>query len=68
MHHGKKLVLGAYSFILLSLISTSLNVKALTFEKLPAVQKSNQWSVQVGEAEKGKDQPNQPKENLILTH
>lgn len=50
-----KLVFGACSFILLSFISTSLKVEALTFERLPIVQKSNQWSVQVGEAEKGKD-------------
>jgi hypothetical protein len=51
----KRLVLVACSFLLLSFISTSLKVEALTFEKLPIVQKSNQWSVQVGEAEKGKD-------------
>lgn len=51
----KKLVFGACSLLLLSLFSTSLNVEALTFEKLPIIQKSNQWSVQVGEAEKGKD-------------
>ncbi|WP_228460247.1 hypothetical protein [Cytobacillus dafuensis] len=51
----KKLVLGACSFILLFFISTVLKVEAITFEKLPIVQKSNQWSVQIGEAEKGKD-------------
>ncbi|WP_284951690.1 hypothetical protein [Cytobacillus oceanisediminis] len=38
---------------MLSLFSTS--AEALTFEKLPIVQKSDQWSVQVGEADKGKD-------------
>lgn len=51
----KKLVLGACSFLLLFFISTSLKVEALTFERLPIIQKSNQWSVQIGEAEKGND-------------
>lgn len=50
-----KFTLGTFTFLLLSFISISLDVKALTFEKLPIVQKSNQWSVQIGEAEKGKD-------------
>ncbi|RBP84927.1 hypothetical protein DFO70_1491 [Cytobacillus firmus] len=38
---------------MLSLFSTPAD--ALTFEKLPIVKKSDQWSVQVGEAKKGKD-------------
>lgn len=45
----KNLVIGVYSLLMLSFISTSVEVKALTFEKLPIVQKSNQWSVKVGE-------------------
>lgn len=44
--------------ILLSLafvLGSSIQVHALTFDTLPKVQKSNQWSVQVGEAKQGKD-------------
>lgn len=51
----KKLILGTSTFLLFSFISMSLDAKALTFEKLPIAQKSKQWSVQIGEAEKGKD-------------
>jgi hypothetical protein len=49
----KKFLLGFITLILLSFFSTSAD--ALTFEKLPIAQKSKQWSVKVGEADKGKD-------------
>lgn len=37
---------------MLSFVSTCVEAKALTLERLPVVQKSNQWSVQLGEPEK----------------
>ncbi|WP_456276386.1 hypothetical protein [Bacillus sp. AK128] len=43
----------AIIFSLLFVFSCSQHVKALTFEKLPTKQTSEQWSVQVGEAKKG---------------
>lgn len=47
-----------FAICLLSLLfisSTTLEAKALTFDKLPTKQTSNQWSVQIGEAEQGED-------------
>ncbi|SEM74940.1 hypothetical protein SAMN05192533_105182 [Mesobacillus persicus] len=51
----KKLFLCISMLLLTSFISTSLAAEALIFEKLPQAQKSKQWAVHVGEAEKEKD-------------
>jgi hypothetical protein len=51
----KKLILGTTAFLFISFFSVYNDVEALTFDTLPIVQKSSQWSVQVGVAEKGKD-------------
>jgi hypothetical protein len=51
----KKLILGTTAFLFISFFSAYYDVEALTFDTLPIVQKSSQWSVQVGVAEKGKD-------------
>jgi hypothetical protein len=48
-------VLGISICLSLVLVCTTIDTKALTFKKLPIIQTSTQWSVQVGEAEKGTD-------------
>lgn len=47
----KKSILATCTLLFLLCISSSLDTKALTFNKLPTKQTSKQWSVQVGEAE-----------------
>ncbi|MCM3444144.1 hypothetical protein AB3Z07_26845 (plasmid) [Metabacillus halosaccharovorans] len=51
----KRFSISICSLLLLLIVATSLEAKALTFEELPVKQSSKQWSVQIGEAEKGKD-------------
>lgn len=50
----KKSIIATCTLLFLFFVSTSLETKALTFDKLPTKQTSKQWSVQVGEAEQGK--------------
>ena len=50
----KKIFL-VYLLSLLFMLSTAIEATALTFDKLPKKQTSNQWSVQVEEAEQGED-------------
>ena len=45
----------ALAFFCVFTIGPSFQVQALTFEQLPTEQKSNQWSVQIGEAKQGED-------------
>ncbi|MCV9887121.1 hypothetical protein [Metabacillus halosaccharovorans] len=51
----KKFSISICTLLLLLIAATSLEAKALTFDELPVKQSSKQWSVQIGEAEKGKD-------------
>ncbi|MCM3410202.1 hypothetical protein [Metabacillus litoralis] len=51
----KKFSISISTLLLLFVAATSLEAKALTFDELPVKQSSKQWSVQIGEAEKGKD-------------
>lgn len=50
----KKTILVICTLFLLNIVSPMLGAKALTFGELPAKQTSKQWSVQIGQAEKGK--------------
>jgi hypothetical protein len=45
----------ALAFFCVFTIGLSFQVQALTFDKLPTKQTSNQWSVQIEEAEQGED-------------
>ncbi|WP_226670318.1 hypothetical protein [Metabacillus litoralis] len=51
----KKFSISICTLLLLLIAATPLETKALTIEELPVKQSSKQWSVQIGEAEKGKD-------------
>ncbi|XHU85492.1 hypothetical protein GW626_18340 [Peribacillus muralis] len=47
-------MLAISTLFLLNIVTPTLEANALTFDELPTKQTSKQWSVQVGEAEKGK--------------
>ncbi|MFE4243839.1 hypothetical protein [Peribacillus butanolivorans] len=50
----KKTILAICTLFFLNIVAPTLEAKALTFGELPTKQASKQWSVQVGQAEKGK--------------
>ncbi|MBT2647868.1 hypothetical protein J7E52_14370 [Bacillus sp. ISL-34] len=50
----KKTILAICTLFLLNIVVPTLETKALTFDELPIKQTSKQWSVQIGEAGKGK--------------
>ncbi|MDQ0220242.1 hypothetical protein ELQ35_15160 [Peribacillus cavernae] len=50
----KKTIIAICTLFLMTIFATTLDAKALTFDKLPTRQTTKQSSVQVGEAEHGK--------------
>lgn len=50
----KKSLLAICTLFLLTIFSTTIETKALTFDKLPVKQTSKQWSVQIDKADQGK--------------